>query len=281
MSDLVILSSDWLSNSDSNFSLFGDWHFNKSSGDVAVDSSIYLRDATLLNMNNDVWVEGKVGNCLSFDGVDDYVEITGYTGIGGGSSRTVCAWIKTFDTSGEIVSWGATAIPGGRWIFVTQADGFLRLEVGGGAIVGRTIICDDQWHHVAAVLENDGSPNVNEIRLYVDGVEDVSATFPHEKGVDLVGLELINGTIYDGLWKGEWNVHDTIDKKYVTELTVTDINGNDDSKEIEWKQDKCPWNEAESTKEHKCAVKNISICPYFKGVEYEDKVLCTYPEKNE
>lgn len=25
----------------------------------------------------------------------------------------------------------------------------------------------------------------------------------------------------------------------------------------------CPWNQAENTNEHKCAVKNTSICRYF------------------
>lgn len=51
-------------------------------------------------------------------------------------------------------------------------------------------------------------------------------------------------------------------------------------KKIHWKQDKCPWNITEKTKKHKCAVKNISICPYFCGIEYLDKVLCCYLNKN-
>jgi len=49
---------------------------------------------------------------------------------------------------------------------------------------------------------------------------------------------------------------------------------------IHWKQDKCPWNVAENTDKHKCAVKYVSICPYFCGIEYLDKVLCCYPHKN-
>jgi hypothetical protein len=49
---------------------------------------------------------------------------------------------------------------------------------------------------------------------------------------------------------------------------------------IGWQQDRCPWNEAEETVEHKCAVKDISMCPYFCGVEYMDKVLCCYPHEN-
>ncbi len=49
---------------------------------------------------------------------------------------------------------------------------------------------------------------------------------------------------------------------------------------ITWEQDQCPWNQNENTNEHKCAVKNISICPYFCGIEYLDTVLCCYPQAN-
>ena len=49
---------------------------------------------------------------------------------------------------------------------------------------------------------------------------------------------------------------------------------------IVWEQDNCPWNEAEGTNTHKCAVKNVSICRYFCGVEYIDTVLCCYPNEN-
>lgn len=47
--------------------------------------------------------------------------------------------------------------------------------------------------------------------------------------------------------------------------------------QITWQQTKCPWNEKDKTNIHKCAIKNVSICSYFHGIEYLDKVLCTYP----
>lgn len=50
--------------------------------------------------------------------------------------------------------------------------------------------------------------------------------------------------------------------------------------EIAWQQDACPWNAVEGTREHRCAVKNVSICPYFCGVEYLDALLCCYPHEN-
>ena len=50
--------------------------------------------------------------------------------------------------------------------------------------------------------------------------------------------------------------------------------------EIAWEQDRCPWNEAEHTDEHRCAVKNVSICPYFRGVDYMDTLMCCYPDNS-
>ena len=49
---------------------------------------------------------------------------------------------------------------------------------------------------------------------------------------------------------------------------------------INWQQDACPWNQEEGRLVHLCAVKNLSICPYFRGVEYLDIVLCSYPHKD-
>ena len=52
------------------------------------------------------------------------------------------------------------------------------------------------------------------------------------------------------------------------------------SDDISWEQDQCPWNKANNTTKHKCAVKNVSICKYFCGIKYLDTVLCSYPNKN-
>jgi len=52
------------------------------------------------------------------------------------------------------------------------------------------------------------------------------------------------------------------------------------SDKISWEQDQCPWNKADNTNKHKCAVKNISICKYFCGIKYLDTILCSYPNKN-
>ncbi|MCI7498084.1 MAG: hypothetical protein MSA82_01575 [Oscillospiraceae bacterium] len=52
------------------------------------------------------------------------------------------------------------------------------------------------------------------------------------------------------------------------------------SENVGWNQTICPWNEEENTKEHRCAVKDTSICKYFCGIKYLDSVLCSYPYEN-
>jgi beta-lactam-binding protein with PASTA domain len=112
------------------------------------------------------WIEGKAGNALAFDGVNDYVEVPGYKGITGTASRTCSAWVKTPGSAVNTVmmSWG-----GLQWIFGFFAGGELAVYAGGPYIKTTMVLADNQWHHVAAVLPNDGTPDVSEIQLYVDG----------------------------------------------------------------------------------------------------------------
>lgn len=67
-----------------------------------------------------------------------------------------------------------------------------------------------------------------------NGIESVKISFPHEKGEDWLNLELSEGTIYDGLWKGEWPVHDTIDTTYYSRLVVENKNEVTEEKVVEW-----------------------------------------------
>ncbi|WP_291574689.1 hypothetical protein [Clostridium sp. UBA4548] len=52
------------------------------------------------------------------------------------------------------------------------------------------------------------------------------------------------------------------------------------SEGVDWAQTQCPWNVAEKTNEHKCAIKGTSICKYFCGIKFLDSVLCSYPYEN-
>lgn len=131
-------------------------------------------------------VPGVSGKALSFDGIDDQVALTGIPNANlpdGDSPRTIMAWVKTASATenSTILSYGTNS-NGRRFSFRTNANAGNpgnhrpRLEVQGGSIVGTTNLNDGSWHHLAAVcddVDGNGTMNVDETRLYVDGALEV------------------------------------------------------------------------------------------------------------
>ena len=165
--------------------LVAHWDLEEGAGTTAADSSGNGHDGTIAGGGNP-WITSGLPPvpsgttaALDFDGVDDQINITGYTGITGSADRSVAAWIRTTDVGGGqnmgIVSWGLNATSQ-KWTFRVQSqngtDGAIRIEVNGGYFVGNTVITDGEWHHVAVVWANDGTPDVIDASLYVDGILD-------------------------------------------------------------------------------------------------------------
>ncbi len=71
----------------------GSWSFEEGGGTIAADSSGNNNNGTL--MNGPTWTTGQVGSALSFDGVDDYVEIASSQSLNPGSNNmTIEVWFK-------------------------------------------------------------------------------------------------------------------------------------------------------------------------------------------
>ena len=143
------------------------WQFNDNGGLVLTDA-FDVFNGQLMNMDQYNWAAGKQCGGLYFDGANDYIEIPGFKGVSGTTSRTCTVWIKTTTPSSRIMNWGGFDT-GAKWAMRLNEDGTLRAEIGGGYIDGVTNLCDGKWHHVAVVLEDDGSPDISEALLYVDG----------------------------------------------------------------------------------------------------------------
>ena len=160
--------------------LVGLWNFDETTGSTAADSSTGGNTGTLASFPTDdsQWVAGKVDGALRFYGANDVVNVVGYKGVTGTASRTTAAWIKTADNEGGVLTWGTDA-GGQKWSFRTQSGngtaGGIRTEVNGGYNVSTTNVSDDAWHHVVMVLTDDGTPSVDEMLVYVDGVLDGSS----------------------------------------------------------------------------------------------------------
>lgn len=146
-------------------------------------------------------------NALDFDGVNDVVQ-TSYSGISGGSARTVEAWIKTTTVSDPnsggtqmvIADWG-DFVTGGRSTFNVLWGNTIRFEVGGSGLNGTTAVNDGVWHHVAYVY----NPSATEkISLYVDGVLEVSGNITTTVNTQTttplrIGNRIDNVKPFDGL----------------------------------------------------------------------------------
>ncbi len=155
---------------DSEKGLVGWWKLDEESGETAADSSRHDHKATLKDgLSFDKHSEdGRVGKALQLQGKRGLVEVAGYKGIAGTAPRTVAAWIKTSQRRGDVIRWGAD--DAGK-IF---RFGFIRGRVGvdpsGGYLYVNEDLADDEWHHVAAVVEKADSPNLHDhVKLYVDG----------------------------------------------------------------------------------------------------------------
>jgi outer membrane protein assembly factor BamB len=150
--------------------LMGWWEFD---GD-ATDSSGNGRDG-IAEPGVSFVTDPERGGVVQLDGSDDHVYVPGDTGITGTTPRTISAWVKT-GYDGVVISWGAEDGAGKKWD-VKVHDHYYPLGVWvGGASArmgseGLPYLCDNQWHHIAIVWEDDGTPDVRDVKFYADGAE--------------------------------------------------------------------------------------------------------------
>jgi len=117
---------------------------------------------------------------IVFDGASS-VDILGWTGIAGTSSRTVAFWFKGPATqpvnNATLISWGsgATSMRFDTRLSNNNRGGTMRTEVAGSGRDSSLFVADDTWRHAAVVIVDDGSPNIGEALFYVDGVLDGAA----------------------------------------------------------------------------------------------------------
>jgi len=143
--------------------------FDEGEGEVAVDSSPNGRDGTIIGAQ---YTEGVFGTALQYDGVDDNLIVTGYTGIGGVDPRSILFWFKSSETRQHSwVKWGRNVAEEKHYIRAHPSGEqcFLRIEVNGGQNYGNTDVCDGEWHHCVLVFPDDAD-SVQDFHLYVDGI---------------------------------------------------------------------------------------------------------------
>ena len=148
--------------------LVAEWHFDEGSGNVLEDSSGNGNDGVIRGAS---WVDGKVGQALSFDGMDDYVEILHPFSLLNTGKVTIEAWTKPISSTTingkTVIQIGAECTPSGA---------LLQVPSGYGDILFCTVVPNygylsvysafpgcDQWLHIVGTY--DGCY----LKIYVDG----------------------------------------------------------------------------------------------------------------
>jgi hypothetical protein len=130
------------------------WRFDEGTGTTAGDST-GSNNGTVYGAS---WTTGKAGTALSFDGIDDYVQVGAAAGLVMSGHMTAEAWIYptgpgSDPTEGGVIiskegEYGVTRFADGRirWVFANANPGWAWIDTGYAAP-------QDQWSHIVVVYD--------------------------------------------------------------------------------------------------------------------------------
>ena len=133
-----------------------------------------------------VRVSGKIGQALSFDGVNDYVDAGTGSALTNLRTFTLSAWVKprTVGTSGGRIIDKHNGDGSGGWVFYITSNklGFFTVDGIDNAEwqSAANSISYNTWQHVVVTFQNGGTPI-----FYVNGI--VSAVTNNDMGTQLLG----------------------------------------------------------------------------------------------
>ena len=166
----------------------GYWHFDENASTTTYDASGFANAGALIN--GPAWQAAsncKAGTCLSFDGVNDYVDAGSGSNLNITRALTLSFWIKRTTAIGSfdsIISKGKTSNTQKQYAIDITSNNF-RFGDEAGVVRGSTVISNGQWYHVVGVYTGNGA--FSGLSLYVNGVAE----------------SLTNIGIVDGIESGE------------------------------------------------------------------------------
>ncbi|MCJ8014443.1 LamG domain-containing protein [Paenibacillus sp. KQZ6P-2] len=141
------------------------WKFDEGSGTVTSDSSGNSKTGTL--NGGTAWVSGQVGNALSFNGTNSFVDIPDALNP---TAYTVSLWVKPEAATAQNI-WVRTDSSGASRSFSHQlrinSSGKFEAYMYDGAlktVTGTTTVQAGTWYHIALSAKNNG-----QMKLYVNG----------------------------------------------------------------------------------------------------------------
>jgi hypothetical protein len=149
------------------------YSFDNNTGTLATDYSGNSNNGTLTN--GPAWTTGKYGMGLSFDGINDYVQVKNSSTLSLGSNGTLEAWVKV-NTLGKwhgiIAKGSANSDPANSYaIEINNSNNFLCI-LGNGVtsrvLTSSSTVVAGQFYHIACAW------NGTTIQMYVNGTQNAS-----------------------------------------------------------------------------------------------------------
>ena len=150
--------------------------FNEGSGNIAYDSSFYNNQGTIYGAT---WTDGKFGKALSFDGVDDYVEISSPSGISKHTQLTLALWTYIVGPNSEnidevlFVSHPDSAHFKLQYFYNEKKVRFVFYDGSNSAYYIQFFSLDNSWHFITVTA--NGSTACLYIDAKLKGCVDISS----------------------------------------------------------------------------------------------------------
>ena len=172
-SDKIEVSGGIASLKEDLTNVYARWHLNESSGTNVPDSSGNGRNGTTVNMEDGDWVAGKLNNCLSFDGVNEYVDCGDIANFERTDPFSIEFWFKTSIGTTQVICSRINYTTNQGWQLITN-NNKIRVYLMGSVtnriiVETNTAINDGSWHHV--IVTYDGSSFANGVTIYLDNID--------------------------------------------------------------------------------------------------------------
>lgn len=176
------------------------WPLDETSGTTAVDIAGVPNNGT--HFGGPVPVSGKVAGALSFDSVDDYVEVADHPELNFGTGDfSIDAWVLTNDSVAVATiadkRSGTNANPLGYSLYLFNGKLGLQLADNSGFnnYNSSAFVADGQWHHIAVTVDRNDTSG---LKFYVDGnLVDTSDPTPYNGSLTNTGVFRIASHSYD------------------------------------------------------------------------------------